>query len=163
MFPDVTVTAVAAPLAVVSALLALILGRYAIAYAVRNRQGTEWMACIFLSLGNVGLVVLFLVLVAQRVYRGIDPPLFSNPFASSLVGCPTEPVQGYPCDPMVNPNPFIVQVMWAALLLSLIWFTPSIVVILREMRAGRSRRQRAIVARVRQRRSRPCQTPKYND
>lgn len=135
MFPGVTVTAVAAPLAVVSALFALVFVLYGIPRGARNEPRMLGVS-VLLSAGNVGFVVLFLVFVAQRVNRGIDPPLFTNPFPPPLQPCPE-------CDRPVNPNPFILQTMWATVFVALLWYTASIMVLTAQIRAGRSRRQRA--------------------
>jgi hypothetical protein len=81
MLSQVTVAAVAAPLAVVSALLAMVFLRYGIPHAARNgpnRNGQETVGCsVLLCAGNVALVVAFLVFVVLRVAGGLDPPLFS--------------------------------------------------------------------------------------
>ena len=84
MLSQVTVTPVAASLAVVSALFALVLGRYGIPRAARS--GQEPVGVSTLMVGNIGLVMVFLLLVALCISWGIDPPLVTSLFPTTP-GC----------------------------------------------------------------------------
>ena len=145
MFPGVTVAAVAAPFAAASAVYALVLALSCISPSARRERGTV-SSRVVLGVGHVVLVAVFLVLVAQRVNRGIDPALFTNPFVRSVSPCSAQPTHGpfYPCDPIVNPNVWILQTMWMALIVALFWYTFTITVIITQQRqAGRPRDPRA--------------------
>jgi hypothetical protein len=143
MLSQVTVAAVAAPLAVVSALLALVFLRYGIPRAARNgpnRNGQETVGIsVLLCAGNVGLVVSFLLFVVPRVTGGFDPPVFGLFLTTSPT---TQPPSCPQCDPEVDPNAILAGLMLTTLFVALIWYTLSIAVLAIEMSAGRSRGQR---------------------
>jgi hypothetical protein len=145
MFSQVTVTAMAAPLAVASALFALVFLRYGIPRAARNGptrngQGTVGIS-VLLCIGNVGLVVIFLVFVAQCFSFGTGPLLF--PMPTPPLRC-VQPCRFYPSDPtsVMRWTSQVVRMMQATLIVALFWYTLSIAVLAIEMSAGGSRGQR---------------------
>ncbi len=145
MLSHVTVTAVAAPLAVVSALFALVFLRYGIPRAARNgpnRSGQETVGCsVVVCGGNVVLVVAFLVFVVLRVAGGLDPPLLFGLIPTTLPT--TQPPSCPQCDPVgVDPSVIVVGLMWTTLLVALLWYALSIAVLMIELSAGRSRGKR---------------------
>jgi len=110
MLSQVTVTPVAASLAVVSALFALVLGRYGIPRAARSGQEPVGMST--LMVGNIGLAMAFLWFVAQCVTRGVDPPLFTSLFPPTP-GCSE-------CDVPLESSALIVGYMQGTLIAALI-------------------------------------------
>jgi hypothetical protein len=153
MFAQVTVTQVAAPLALVSALFALMLLRYGIPRAARNgatRNGQETVGVsVVLCVGNAALMVAFLMIAVNCVTRRIDPPLFTRLFPRDLPTTRPIPISqplGYSVDEVPDPNLNPVWWMQLALVGALICYTLSIAVLLIEMSAGRSRGQRRSAA-----------------
>jgi hypothetical protein len=144
MFAQVTVTPVAASLAVVSALFALVFLRYGIPRAARNDaryagrdaarnpQGTVGCS-VLLCVGNAGLVVAFLWFVVECVTSGTDPLLFVSPCPDygAAVTCVLYHWAGLAA--------WLLRNLQAALIVALIWYALSLVVLLIEMSAGRSR------------------------